>query len=275
MKSTVKIFTYLFPRNVSNRSLPRSDRIYLFSPPFCTIAQMLNDTEGAFWSEWGALAEIAPDLALNVGDFGIGADSAIVLDYRHENPAVILGENQNPTYGYVALIILMSLQTCLGWKRVRACPDCRKEAFTSQGPRSGGHDDETRSGAARLVWCYEMKIDLRIRLVVVFLVLLVATIFWVGAFRFVSLPFLLAAWVFFLMYGRTTVRPTLITLMIWLPMTFSPIDVLPIPKGRRPRLVPLVMGLPTRETAERAQRGEVILGGCIVSGFEPKYYLVW
>jgi len=34
------------------------------------------------------------------------------------------------------------------------------------------------------------------------------------------------------------------------------------------------MGLPTRETAERAQRGEVILGGCIVSGFEPKYYLV-
>jgi hypothetical protein len=50
---------------------------------------MLNDTEGAFWSEWGALAEIAPDLALNVGDFGIGADSAIVLDYRHENPAVI------------------------------------------------------------------------------------------------------------------------------------------------------------------------------------------
>jgi len=120
-----------------------------------------------------------------------------------------------------------------------------------------------------------MKIDLRIRLVVVFLVLLVATIFWVGAFRFVSLPFLLAAWVFFLMYGRTTVRPTLITLMIWLPMTFSPIDVLPIPKGRRPRLVPLVMGLPTRETAERAQRGEVILGGCIVSGFEPKYYLVW
>jgi hypothetical protein len=41
------------------------------------------------------------------------------------------------------------------------------------------------------------------------------------------------------------------------------------------RLVSLVMGLPTRETGERAKRGEVILGGCIVSGFEPKYYLVW
>lgn len=51
--------------------------------------------------------------------------------------------------------------------------------------------------------------------------------------------------------------------------------MLPIPKGRRPRLVPLVMGFPEPETAQRAKRGEVILGGCIVSGFEPKYYLVW
>jgi len=63
--------------------------------------------------------------------------------------------------------------------------------------------------------------------------------------------------------------------MVWFMVTFSPIDVLPIPKGGPPRLVPLVMGLPTRETAERAKRGEVILGGCIVSGFEPKYYFVW
>jgi hypothetical protein len=62
---------------------------------------------------------------------------------------------------------------------------------------------------------------------------------------------------------------------IWLMLTFSPMDVLPIPKGGPPRLVPLVMGLPTRETAERAKRSEVILGGCIVSGFAPKYYLVW
>lgn len=122
---------------------------------------------------------------------------------------------------------------------------------------------------------HETKFQPRIRRVVVFLVLLVATVFWVGAFRFVSLPFLIVAWVLFLKYGRTTIRPSFIALAIWLPLTFSPIDVLPIPKGGRPRLVPLVMGLPTRETSERAQRGEVILGGCIVSGFEPKYYLVW
>ena len=120
-----------------------------------------------------------------------------------------------------------------------------------------------------------MKLHPPIRRIVVFLVLLVATFFWVGAFRFVSLPFLIAAWALFFKYGRTTIRPPFIALTIWLALTFSPIDILPIPKGGRPRLVPLVMGLPTRKTAERAQRGEVILGGCIVSGFEPKYYLVW
>lgn len=68
---------------------PEEDRIYFFRPPFHTIAQRLNGKEGAFWSRWGALNEIVPDLALNIGDFGLGADSAIVLDYRHENPPVI------------------------------------------------------------------------------------------------------------------------------------------------------------------------------------------
>ena len=135
--------------------------------------------------------------------------------------------------------------------------------------------DDTIRGVARLTATYKMRLHPRIRGIVVFLVLLWATLFWVGAFRFASLPLLIAAWILFFKYGRTTIRPSLIALIIWLPLTFSPIDILPIPKGGRPRLVPLVMGLPTRDTAERAQRGEVILGGCIVSGFEPKYYLVW
>ena len=68
---------------------PEQDRIYLFRPPFRTIAQRMSGAEGAFWSRWGALGEIAPDLALDIADFGLGADSAIVLDYRQENPPVI------------------------------------------------------------------------------------------------------------------------------------------------------------------------------------------
>jgi hypothetical protein len=65
---------------------PEQDRLYLFRPPFRTIAQRMDGREGTFWSKWGALAEITPELALDIGDFGLGADSAIVLDYRYENP---------------------------------------------------------------------------------------------------------------------------------------------------------------------------------------------
>lgn len=114
-----------------------------------------------------------------------------------------------------------------------------------------------------------------------FVVLLASTFFSLVAWRFVSLPFLVVAWVLFLRFWlfarfrRNRIRPLLSAWTAWLILTFSPIDVLPLPKGGPPRLVPFVMGLPTRETTERANRGEVILGGCLVSGFEPKYYLAW
>ena len=68
---------------------PEQDRIYFFRPPFRTITQRMSGEEGRFWSEWGSVSEIVPDLALDIGDFGLGADSAIVLDYRQENPGVI------------------------------------------------------------------------------------------------------------------------------------------------------------------------------------------
>jgi hypothetical protein len=42
-----------------------------------------------FWTKWGALNEIEPELALDIGDFGLGSDSAVVLDYRKADPSVI------------------------------------------------------------------------------------------------------------------------------------------------------------------------------------------
>jgi hypothetical protein len=95
------------------------------------------------------------------------------------------------------------------------------------------------------------------------------------AFRFVSLPLLVASWILFIKSRGGEFRSAFVTCIISLALCFSPVDILPIPKAGLPRLVPLVMGLPRPETVERAKRGEVILGGCIVTGFEPKYYLVW
>jgi hypothetical protein len=106
------------------------------------------------------------------------------------------------------------------------------------------------------------------------LALLLLTFFWFLAFRFIAFPYLVAAWTFLFKFGSRDLRPSLALWVACLLLCFSPIDLLPIAKGGYPRLVPLVMGRPRPETVQRAQREEVILGGCIVSGFEPKYYLV-
>src|SRR5262245_4541715 len=104
---------------------------------------------------------------------------------------------------------------------------------------------------------------------------ILSTFFWFIVFRFIAFPFLVAAWVFFFKFGSRDLRASLAIWAVCLLLCFSPIDLLPFPRGGRLRLVPLVMGFPSPETVQRAKRGEVILGGCLVSGFEPKYYLVW
>jgi hypothetical protein len=58
-------------------------------------------------------------------------------------------------------------------------------------------------------------------------------------------------------------------------VSYLPFDVTFLDYPGSPRFVPLVMGLPTEETAKRAESGEVVLGGCIVSGHEPRWVLVW
>lgn len=92
------------------------------------------------------------------------------------------------------------------------------------------------------------------------------------AFRWISLPLLVAGW---LLYFKRDIRPSVVSLLLFLLLSFSPVDVIPIHKSWPPKLVPLVMGYPSQEVLNRARRGEVILGGCIVRGFPPKYLLIW
>ena len=56
---------------------------------------------------------------------------------------------------------------------------------------------------------------------------------------------------------------------------FLPIDVLPVNYPGPPRFIPLVMGMPGPELSARAMKGEVMLGGCIVRGNEPRWIWVW
>jgi hypothetical protein len=70
---------------------PEERKIYLLKPPFRTVAKRMSGGEEKFWSRFGALEEISPELCLQIGAFELGSDSPILLDYRQDNssPAVI------------------------------------------------------------------------------------------------------------------------------------------------------------------------------------------
>lgn len=65
--------------------------IYLEAPPFHTVADHAARGPKEFWSKFGARENISPDQSLIVGDFGLGSDSPIILDYREDgvNPPVL------------------------------------------------------------------------------------------------------------------------------------------------------------------------------------------
>ena len=90
---------------------------------------------------------------------------------------------------------------------------------------------------------------------------------------FVLLIALAISYFHFLYTSRT--RLMRVIFVSFLVAVFLPIDVSLQNFPGPPRFVPLVMGLPTPEAAARASRGEMMLGGCIVSGHEPRWVWVW
>ena len=65
--------------------------ICLAIPPFHTVEKEVEwSKDNGFWDEFGALDQITPNLALIIGDFGLGSDSPIILDYSKDpaNPPV-------------------------------------------------------------------------------------------------------------------------------------------------------------------------------------------
>jgi hypothetical protein len=79
---------------------PDQDRIYFVRPPFNTVAELIASHEGEFWSTFGALEQISPDLSVFIGDFGLGSDSPILLDYRNDRSAPsVIRLKLNPIHG--------------------------------------------------------------------------------------------------------------------------------------------------------------------------------
>lgn len=71
--------------------LRRWRSIYLYPPPFHTVADILLGDRDSFYGKFGALHELVPSKVIEIADFGLGADSPILLDYWNgpTNPRVI------------------------------------------------------------------------------------------------------------------------------------------------------------------------------------------
>ncbi len=65
---------------------PEESTIFLYTPPFYTVAADIAGRQKrghhTFWSTYAALDIISPELSLVIGDFGLGSDAPIPLDYR-------------------------------------------------------------------------------------------------------------------------------------------------------------------------------------------------
>ena len=75
-------------------------------------------------------------------------------------------------------------------------------------------------------------------------------------------------------YGRNR-RRSLGAFVLAFIVGTSPVDISLRNYPGGARLVPFVVGLPAPATFEAGRRGEVMLAGCIATGFDPEWVLVW
>ena len=80
------------PADRMRRFAAEESLICLQPPPLRTIVQeRAAGGGGVFWERYGALDQIDPERALIIGDFGLGSDSQIILDFSRDavNPPVL------------------------------------------------------------------------------------------------------------------------------------------------------------------------------------------
>jgi hypothetical protein len=84
---------------------------------------------------------------------------------------------------------------------------------------------------------------------------------------------IIACYIHFLVTLKTKLLR--LTFVAFLIAAFLPIDISLQNYPGPPRFVPLIMGAPGEPDVAQADRGEVMLGGCIMHGNEPKWVWVW
>jgi hypothetical protein len=79
----------IVPESVIRSFAPEESKLYLYPPPFTTIRKSIGDS---WWSNpMSTLSELDPDRTMLIGDFGLGSDAPLALDFRRSisEPSVI------------------------------------------------------------------------------------------------------------------------------------------------------------------------------------------
>jgi hypothetical protein len=78
----------IIPREIVRTFAPDEETIVLYPFPFSTVGEARRSNK--YWEDVrSAIGEIDPDLSLIIGDFGLGSDTAIILDYRTLSPRLL------------------------------------------------------------------------------------------------------------------------------------------------------------------------------------------
>jgi hypothetical protein len=96
------------------------------------------------------------------------------------------------------------------------------------------------------------------------------------AFRWLGVFFVIASLV--VIICRENLRceeALLLTLAGFLFCSLLPVDVSFTTRAGLPKVLPVCYGKPGHELLDRARRGEVVLGGCMVRGYDPLWVIVW
>lgn len=105
---------------------------------------------------------------------------------------------------------------------------------------------------------------------------ILAILLLLSSYRLTALVLLIVLAISYFRFLRTSRTGVMRLIFVsFLIAVFLPIDIWPVNFPGPPRFVPLVMGLPSNVTASQIKNGDVILGGCIVRGNEPRWVWVW
>jgi hypothetical protein len=58
-------------------------------------------------------------------------------------------------------------------------------------------------------------------------------------------------------------------------LALSPVDISFRTHAGPPKLIPVIYGYPNAAAIEKARRGEAVLGGCLIRGYDPLWVVVW